>query len=403
MPSKQLTVGIQPPISDEKVPDEPTTEIEELQLQLGKIKYEVEAPDIFRSEWTVEEDMFILRNFEVKQISPKKCEKLYESAQTLQPKSFTKMLSHEDLTKRHEDLKTPELSSRRSLLLRFVLSRCSAEDAAAAETELRRQVAEEERRQADSPVARQHQRSSIGEVSASAEVSAEDMVQVLVVDELRCPTRLLAGRRALRASPVLRGMLQSAPPPRPPDYRPEIVLDAAADGFSSLRPYGIIEVVPEGCAPDCLSAGRRRFEHVRWGAGMRSGGARVTHGGPYGGGALFPGGAGPSHARPAPARHARAPSFALVLHMAPRACPSSLPRAAQLVHRSISATSGAAHATARAQSPCRQRWWGGARWAQEVGEAVAHVGDKRNTTAAVMRHMGTCQRIRGPVMRHMGT
>jgi hypothetical protein len=243
--SKQQTVAIPQPAPDEKNPDDSSTEIEESQLQLGKIKYEGEAFDIFRSEWTVEEDMFIIKNFEVKKLSPKKCEKLYESAQTLLPKSYTKNISFEDLAKRHEDLKTPELSARRCLLLRFVLSRCSAEDAAASEAESRRQAAEEERRQADSPIARQR-RSSIVEGSASVEVSGEDMVQVLVVDELRCPTRVIAGRRALRASPVLRGMLQSAPPPRPPDYRPEIVLDAAADGFSSIRPYGIIEVVPEG-------------------------------------------------------------------------------------------------------------------------------------------------------------
>ena len=244
-PSKQA-VDISQPTHDEKNPDDSSTEIEELMLQLGKIiKYEGEALDIFRSEWTVEEDMLILKNIEVKKISPKKCEKLYESAQILQPKSFTKNLSHEDLTKRCEDLKTPELSARRSLLLRFVLSRCSAEDAAASEAELRRQAAEDERRQSDSPIVRQR-RSSVGEGSAPVEVSGEDMVQVLVVDELRCPTRVMAGRRALRASPVLRGMLQSAPPPRPPDYRPEIVLDAAADGFSSLRPYGIIEVAPDG-------------------------------------------------------------------------------------------------------------------------------------------------------------
>jgi hypothetical protein len=240
--SKQQNAGIPQSTPEEKNQDDSATEIEELQLQLGKIKYEGETIDIFRSEWTVEEDMFIIKNFEVKKISPKKCEKLYESAQILQPKSFTKNISYEDLTRRHEDLKSPELSARRSLLLRFVLSRCSAEEAAS-EAESRRQAAEEERRQADSPIARQL-RSSIGEGLTSVELS-EDMVQVLVVDELRCPTRVIAGRRALRASPILRGMLQSAPPPRPPDYRPEIVLDAAADGFTSLRPYGIIEVVPE--------------------------------------------------------------------------------------------------------------------------------------------------------------
>ncbi len=241
--SKQQTAGagIQLPSAEGRGPDDPSTENEEFQFQLGKIMYESEAFDICRSEWTIEEDMFILKNFEVKKITPKKSEKLYESAQILQPKSFTKNLKHEDLCKRNEDLKTPELSARRSLLLRFVLSRCSAEDSAATEAESRR-VAEEERRQADSlvsTVARQR-RSSIGE--ASVEVSGEDMVQVLVVDELRCPTRVVAGRRAIRTSSILRSMLQSAPPPRPPDYRPEIVLDAAADIFSSLRPYGIIEV-----------------------------------------------------------------------------------------------------------------------------------------------------------------
>lgn len=218
--------------------DRLTREVEELQTQLNRIKFEGEPFDIFRTEWTVEEDMFILKNYEVRKVSPKKCERLYETAQTSHPKSFTKCLSHEDLTRRYDELKSPELSTRRELLLKIVQSRCVAEEEEAeAEAELRRQAAEEGKT-VESPVQRLR-RSSGADAMASSD---EDKVQILVIDELRCPMRVVAGRRALRSSPVLRGMLQSAPPPRPPDYRPEIVLDAAADGFADLGPYSVIQV-----------------------------------------------------------------------------------------------------------------------------------------------------------------
>jgi hypothetical protein len=211
-------------------------EMEEFQKQLSRVNNGGDPFDIFRTEWTVEEDMFILKHYEVRKFSPKKCERLYESARALQPKSYTKSLSHEDLTCRYEELKSPELSTRRELLLKIVQSRCiSEEEEAEAEAEKRR-LATEEEKAIDFPAQR---RPSGGDVVSAPE---EDMVQILVIDALRCPMRVVAGRRALRSSPVLRGMLQSAPPPRPPDYRPEIVLDAAADGFADLAPYNVIQV-----------------------------------------------------------------------------------------------------------------------------------------------------------------
>ena len=245
--TKEALTEIQPAIA-EKQPEGTAIEIEELQMQLDKIQFEGETIDIFRTEWTVEEDMFILKHFEVRKISAKKCEKLYESAQISQPKSFTKNISHEDLTKRYEDLKAPELSRRRELLLRIVRSHCKAEDEEAdAEAEIRRQADEEGKAAAVTPVQRPR-RSSRADA-----LPEEDMVNVLVLDEIRCPTRVVAGRRALRSSPVLRGMLASAPPPRPPDNRPEIILDAAADGFADLRAYGIVQVHHKRCTLEEMS------------------------------------------------------------------------------------------------------------------------------------------------------
>jgi hypothetical protein len=71
---------------------------------------------------------------------------------------------------------------------------------------------------------------------------SDDCVDILVIDHLRCPSRVRANRRAVRSSPLLCELLHAAPPPRPPDFRPEIMLDDAAPSMAELRPYTVIQV-----------------------------------------------------------------------------------------------------------------------------------------------------------------
>jgi hypothetical protein len=245
--SKDARVETAPIVTDLALDHNSDTEIEELLAQLDKLKFEGEFLDVYRSEWTIEEDMFILKNLEVKKNGTKRAERLYESERNLRPKSFTKNVSHEDLSQRYEELKSPLLSERRSLILRLVQSRCTSEDVAAAtiEADSNREKEEEERRQSSgSTPATIAARRRPSETLIAELPSGEDMVDVLVLDEIRCPIRFAVGRLALRSSPILRGKLHAAPPPRPPDYRPEIVLDAAASEFDELRPYNVVQVSP---------------------------------------------------------------------------------------------------------------------------------------------------------------
>jgi hypothetical protein len=119
-------------------------EIEELQKQLGKFEFRESIFDVSRTEWTFEEDIFIMQSIEIKKLSAKKVEHLYHHAKLQEPSSFTKELTHEDLARRHEDLKSPEMIQRQDLLLRLAQYRCEAEDKAVLDAEVRRSTGEAE-------------------------------------------------------------------------------------------------------------------------------------------------------------------------------------------------------------------------------------------------------------------
>ena len=175
------------------------------------------------SEWTLEEDCFLIRHFGIRKTPLKQIEGKYVALKTKRPEAYTKDgCSLDQMRQRYDALSSPGSDSahRYSVLQSVEAKLCALEDAADAAS----------RGEAPRP-------------ETGAEGESEVKVDVKVVDlSGRARSKLVSRDKAMDASRRLCRMIEDLPEVvDKPNAIPEITLDANAFEFEKGRKYEVIQ------------------------------------------------------------------------------------------------------------------------------------------------------------------
>jgi hypothetical protein len=215
-----------------------------LSAQIGELHCKRDRLQVSASEWTIQEDCFLIRHFGIRKTPIKQIETKYFQLKAKNPDAYTKEgASLDTLRQRFEELQSNSEVSNRAAILQQIESRvCAEEDAA------------------------DGGKAEVPKLNAAAAATPEDgedskeEIDVKVVDlNGRARSKLINRAKAMAGSKVLSTMIQNLPPsdgsvPTPP----VITLDANALEFEKGRKYDIvqysvIERLLKFCEePDCM-------------------------------------------------------------------------------------------------------------------------------------------------------